>query len=186
MLAERCRKPMLAPAASARYDGFIMQPHGDTPASKRGHNQNARPDLTRFRRWREQTLPRASYLITPRFWTPAGLASVQAQANSRRAALKSFEPLLTGLAHSPRRVHLAVATRTADYADVACLIHCRALMRDDPDYAEHRGKRVSMLILCDQAPPAVLDFAHRMRVRIMTASESPATISAPALPSADA
>jgi hypothetical protein len=163
-----------------------VQPQSEAPASAPDHAQRARPDLTRFRAWRERTLPRAAYQITPRFWTPARLAPVQAKADSLRAMVKSFEPVVTGIAYMPRAVYLAIATRTADYADVARLIHCRALMRDDPDYAEHRGKRVSMLILCDHAPLAVLDFARRARVRIIATSESSAAITAPVLPSADA
>jgi hypothetical protein len=40
-------------------------------------------------------------------------------------------------------------------------------MRGDGDYREHRGKRVSMLVLCDDCPPAVADFARRYRVRVI-------------------
>lgn len=82
--------------------------------------------------------------------------------------MKSFEPTLTGIAWTVRRPYLVIAMRAADYEHVAKLIHCRTLMRDDPDYAEHRRKRVSALILCDDAPRAVLDFARRVRVRIVT------------------
>jgi len=81
--------------------------------------------------------------------------------------------MLTGMAYAPRNVHLVIATRVGDYADVARLIHCRSLMRDDPDHAEHRDKHVSMVLLCDQVPPAIEDFARRHHVRIVARAAVP-------------
>jgi len=61
-----------------------------------------------------------------------------------------------------------IATRTANYEHVAKLIHCRVLMRDDPDYEDHHGKSVHSIVLCDDSPLAVRDFACQHRVRIVT------------------
>jgi hypothetical protein len=104
----------------------------------------------------------------PRFWTPAGHEQVQGITGSNRRANKSFEPGLTGMAWTASRLYLVFATHAADYEHVAKLIYCRILMRDDPDYAEQHGKHISALILCDDAPRAVLDFASRTRVGIVT------------------
>jgi hypothetical protein len=139
-----------------------------------------------FRRWREHGLPRASYRIAPRFWTTAGLTHAEGLADSRRRAVKSFEPMLTGIAWTPRRVFLVVAATVPSYEHVGRLIHCAALFRADPDYAEHRGKRVSMLLLCDDCSPAVADFACRQRVRVLARSASSGIDDASARQSADA
>lgn len=121
----------------------------------------------RFRLWRESTLPRAAYRVEPRFWTPAGRQRVEAWPDWQRRALKTFEPRVTGLAWTARRLYLVVATATGGYEHVAQLIHACALVRGDPDYIEHRGKRVSLLLLCDDCPSAVADFARRHRVRVV-------------------
>jgi hypothetical protein len=76
------------------------------------------------------------------------------------------EPRATGIASSAGRVHLVIVAGAADYGHVAKLIHARDLMRADPDYAEHRGKRVSMILLANKVEPAIADFAPRHRVRI--------------------
>jgi hypothetical protein len=99
---------------------------------------------------------------------------------------KRREPQLSGLAYTARALYLVVCASVASYEHVAKLIHCRALMRDDPDHAEHRGKRVFMLLLCDDCSPAVADFASRQRVRILTAPVSSGMGDASARESADA
>jgi len=55
----------------------------------------------------------------------------------------------------------------ASYEHVAKLIHCRALMRDDPDYFEHRHKGVYSILLCDDCPEAIRDFARRHHVPVI-------------------
>jgi hypothetical protein len=140
----------------------------------------------RFRAWRERTLPRAAYQLQPNFWTLAGLAGAADLAPNLRRAVKRTEPQLTGLAYTAHRVYLTIVAGSATHEHVAKLIHCRALMRDDPDYAEQRGKRVSILLLCDDCSPAAADFARRQRVRILTAPASFSMGDASALPSADA
>jgi hypothetical protein len=148
----------------------ISEPH----ASLRNGSQPGGAVFDCFRRWREQSLPHASYRIAPRFWTPAGLTHAEALADSHRRAVKSFEPMLTGMAWTRRRVFLVVAATAPGYEHVGRLIHCAALFRADPDCAEQRGKRISMRLLCDDCPPAVADFARRHRVRVIASSAKPA------------
>ena len=81
--------------------------------------------------------------------------------------VKRGEPQITGFAYTTRRIYLVIVARIGSYEHVARLLHFRALFSDDPDYVEHRYKRVSMLILCDDCPPAALDFARRHHVRVI-------------------
>ena len=140
----------------------------------------------RFRAWRERTLPRAAYQLQPNFWTPAGRAGAAELAPNLRRAVKRTEPQLTGLAYTAHRIYLVIVAGSATHEHVAKLVHCRALMRNDPDYADQRGKRVSMLLHCDDCSPAVADFASRQRVRILIAPISSAMGDASARQSADA
>jgi len=160
-------------------------PHEPTtcfgPLSHRQH-----PAFARFRAWRERTLPHASYQIAPAFWTPAGLQYAATVDPIVAPSVKRREPTVTGLAYTARTIHLVACTRDAGYEQIAKLIHCRALMRDDPDHAEHRGKRMFMLLLCDDCSPAVADFARRQRVRILIAPVSSAMGDPSARQSADA
>ena len=139
----------------------------------------------RFRTWRERTLPHAAYQLQPNFWTPAGLAGAAELTPNLRRAVKRSEPQLTGLAYTAHRIYLVIVASSATHEHVAKLIHCRALMRIDPDHADQRGKRVSMLLLCDDASPAVADFASRQRVRTLTTLASSGTGDASELPSDD-
>ena len=132
-----------------------------------------------FRTWRERALPRGAYRIEPRFWTQAGLQFAEGQPDWQRRALKSFEPRVTGMAWTNGRLYLVIATATATYEHVAQLMHARALLRADPDYIEHRGKRVSMFLLANKVEPAIVDFARRYRIRVLArdaARESAAPI----------
>ena len=111
-------------------------------------------------------MPDASYQIGPAFWTVAGLKYAATVDPIIVASVKRREPQLTGLAYTARAIYLVVAAGAANYEHIAKLVHCRALMRADPDYIEHRGKRVSMVMLCDDCPAVVADFARRHRVRV--------------------
>ena len=144
-----------------------------TPAKPRGNSAMA----VRFRIWRERTLPHAAYRLEARFWTPEGLRSAEPLPVWQRRAAKNFEPRVTGIAWTSHRLHLVIATAAATYDHAAQLIHARALIRADPDYSEHRGKRVSMVLLADEVDPSIADFCRRQRVRILTQCEklSPAT-----------
>ena len=121
----------------------------------------------RFRIWREGTLPHASYQIAPAFWTVAGFKYAATVDPVIVAAVKRREPGITGLAYTGRAVYLVVVAGAATYEHIARLTHYRALMRRDPDYQEHRGKRVSAIVLCDSCGAAVRDFARRSRVRVI-------------------
>jgi hypothetical protein len=148
----------------------MLELHDEPSVSSCGNVRRANPMLARFRAWRECAAPRAAYQLIPRFWTPAGRELAQDMTEANRRANKSFEPSLTGVAWTARRLLLVIATRTANYEHVAKMVHCRSLVREDPDYAEHQGKRISALILCDDAPRPVLDFARRARVSIVAAA----------------
>jgi hypothetical protein len=122
-------------------------------------------------------LPHASYQISPCFWLDASLKRGADVDPMLLPALKRREPQITGLAYGERAIWLVVVAGTATYEHIARLMHCRALMREDPDHAEHRDKRVSMVMLCDDCSPAVLDFARRHRVNVITqAGQIPAGI----------
>jgi hypothetical protein len=136
-----------------------------TPVAARSHARGA--IYARFREWRAHTLPDASYQLGPAFWTVAGLKYAATVDPIIVPSVKRREPQLTGLAYTARAIHLVVVAGAATYEHVARLIHCRALMRDDPDYQEHRGKSVKLVMLCDYCPPAVADFARRHRVRVL-------------------
>ena len=82
-----------------------------TPAKLSGNPATA----VRFRIWRDRTLPRASYQIEPRFWTPARLQFAKGKPDWQRRALKSFEPRVTGMAWTCGRLYLVIATNTAAY-----------------------------------------------------------------------
>ena len=73
-----------------------------------------------------------------------------------------------------RRLYLVIAAAAATYEHAAQLIHARALLRADPDYIEHRGKRVTMILLANKVEPPIADFARRQRVRILIAPVSSA------------
>jgi hypothetical protein len=109
----------------------------------------------------------ASYQLAPSFWTPAGLRRWASLAATELPVAKRTEPQVTGLAWTAQTLFLVMAARDATYEHAARLIHCRALVRDDPDHAEHRDKRVSMILLCADCPPAVADFARRHRIRVI-------------------
>jgi hypothetical protein len=141
-----------------------------TPAKLSGNPAMA----VRFRIWRERTLPRAAYRIEPRFWTQAGLQFAEGKPDWQRRALKSFEPRVTGIAWTSSRLYLVIATNTAAYEHAAQLMHARALLCADPDYAEHRGKCVSMILLANKVEPAIADFARRQRVRVIASDAPPA------------
>lgn len=145
----------------------------DPSASVAARSQSRGAIYARFRAWREHTLPHASYQLAPAFWTSAGLKYGSGFDAVMLPAVKRREPQLTGLAYTARAVYLVVVAGAAAYEHVARLIHCRALMRGDPDYFELRGKRVSMILLACTIESPVADFARRSRVRIVTQCAPP-------------
>ena len=151
-------------------------PHDPSPPAV-GRSHREHPSFARFRAWRERAMPIASYRIAPAFWTPAGLLYRATFDPIVWPVIKRREPTITGLAYTPRALYLVVVARSPSYEHAAKLIHCRALARDDADYAEHRGKRVKLLVVCDDCPPAVADFARRYHVRVIAqGAQTPAQI----------
>jgi hypothetical protein len=147
----------------AVLDGIPHDPRQPAaPTSRKEH-----PAYGRFREWRSRTLPHASYRLACAFWTRAGRQRWSDLDSRTLRVAKQTEPQLTGIAWTARTVHLVACARVAAYEQIAKLIHCRALMRDDPDYHEQRDKRVSLVMLCDDCPPALLDFARRHRVSVI-------------------
>ena len=67
----------------------------------------------RFRIWRERTLPHAAYRLEARFWTPAGRQFAEGLPDWQRRACKNFEPRVTGIAWTSRRLYLVIATAAA-------------------------------------------------------------------------
>ena len=110
---------------------------------------------------------RADYQLAANFWTPTSLARTVGLAEHECRMVKRGEPQITGFAYTTRRIYLVMVARIGSYEHIARLLHVCALVSDDPDYVEHRYKRVSMLILCDDCPPAALDFARRHHVRVI-------------------
>jgi len=179
------RNWMLGSTDEIYFAGVSKECRHDLPTSHAMRSNSRGRVYVRFRAWRERHLPDASYQIAPAFWTSAGSKYAASVEPILVPAVKRREPQLTGLAHTERAIYLVVVARAATYEHVARLIHCRALMRDDPDYQEHRGKRVSMLMLCDECAPGVADFAHRQRVRTLTTGISRSTYHPPTLSSSD-
>jgi hypothetical protein len=154
---------------AARYADRMFAPangESPTPSTPRSHNANA--TAARFREWRVSELPRCSYQMAPAFWTPARLKQLQGTDAAEMRMYKRREPQITGLAYTHSRIFLVMAATVATYEHVAKLIHCRALMRRDPDYFEHLGKRVYSILLCDDCPEAIRDFARRHHVQVLT------------------
>jgi hypothetical protein len=131
--------------------------------------------LARFRAWRERTLPAASYQLEPAFWTPARRRSLSRYDAATLGALKRREPQVTGLAYTNGAVYLVIAAAKATYAHVAKLMHCRDLIRRDPDYAAHRDKRIVLVLLCDECPRKDAEFARRIQIDILAVNTARAT-----------
>ena len=121
----------------------------------------------RFRIFRERTLPSAAYRIEPRFWTAAGRRFAEGLSDSQRRACKTFEPRVTGIAWTSRRLYLVIAAAAAAYEHAAQLLHARELIRADEDYTEHKDKRISLILLTDKAEWPIADFCRRHRVQVV-------------------
>jgi hypothetical protein len=141
------------------YDPFL-------PPAALGTNGGAA--IARFRALREMAWPRASYKLHPHFWTPAGRRRCSSFDPMIWPVAKTSEPMLTGMAWTARNVYLVVVAFTARYEQIGRLIHCQSLIRRDPDYVEHRGKRVLSILFCDSCSLLLADFARRHKVRIAT------------------
>src|SRR5712692_5623180 len=96
-----------------------------------------------------------------------GIARAAGSAERERRMIKNWEPRLTGMAYSEREVfQIEVAGKlTAEH--VGRLLYLADLWLRDPDYLEHRSKRVHLVRLVRGADLALLDFARRRRSRVL-------------------
>ena len=120
-----------------------------------------------FRAWREREHPRSSYQIAPPLWRPEWQSQAEDAREPMRRALKNWEPRLTGMAYSDRIVHLVQVVDELRAEQIGRMLYLADLFRRDPDYAEHRSKRVHLVMLARKAAPSVLDFARRRRIRVV-------------------
>jgi hypothetical protein len=120
-----------------------------------------------FRAWREREHPRSSYQIAPHLWRPEWQSQAEGAREPMRRALKNWEPRLTGMAYSGSALYLVEVVAELNAEQVGRLLYLADLFRRDPDYAEHRSKRVHLVMLARKAAPSVLDFARRRRIRVV-------------------
>jgi len=123
-----------------------------------------------FRAWREREHPRSSYQIAPPLWRPEWQSQAEDAREPMRRALKNWEPRLTGMAYSDRIVHLVQVVAELRAEHIGRMLYLADLFRSDPDYGEHRSKRVHLVILARKVAPSVLDFARRRRIRVVVSS----------------
>ena len=120
-----------------------------------------------FRGWREREHPQSSYQIAPAVWRPEWQSQAEGVRDRTRQALKNWEPRLTGMAYSDRIVHLVQVVDELRAEQIGRMLYLADLFRGDPDYAEHRSKRVHLVMVARKAAPSVLDFARRRRIRVV-------------------
>ena len=137
-------------------------------------HSSGRTPWERFREWRAETLPHAHYQLEQRFWTPGGLRRYRHLDPALRRGSKYREPTVTGLAYDAETVYLVIAAAKPSHGHAAKLTQCRRLMRRDHDWDAHQGKRIVLVLLCDECPPNVAEFARASRIQIVTAAPTPA------------
>ena len=123
-----------------------------------------------FPAWRERECPQSSYQISPPVWRPEWQSQAEGVRDRTRQALKNWEPRLTGMAYSDRIVHLVQVVDDLRAEQIGRMLYLADLFRGDPDYAEHRSKRVRLFMLARKVAPSVLDFARRRRIRVLVLS----------------
>ena len=74
------------------------------------------------------------------------------------------------MAYSDRIVHLVQVVDELRAEQIGRMLYLADLFRRDPDYAEHRSKRVHLVMLARKAAPSVVDFARRRRIRVVVSS----------------
>lgn len=135
-----------------------------------------------FRAWREREHPRASYQIAPRVWRPESYAQLGGCADANRRAMKNWEPRLVGMAYSDRDVYLVEIANELSAEGIGRLLYLVDLWRRDPDWVEHRSKRLHLVMLVRGATADLIDFARHRKIRVMmlgaeTRAEAPAASS---------
>ncbi len=120
-----------------------------------------------FRDWRAREHPRTCYQIAPRVWRPESFAQFEGVADSNLRAIKNWEPRLTGFAYSDRDAYLVEVATELSAERVGRLLYLVDLWRRDPDWSEHRGKRVHPVMLVRDATADLIDFARQRRIRVV-------------------
>jgi len=136
----------------------------ETPAAKA--RAAAGWTFAAFREWRGREHPRTSYQIAPRVWRPESRAAVAAGVNAPKPAMKNWEPRLTGFAYSDRDMYLVEVAAELSAEHVGRVLYLVDLWRRDPDYGEHRGKRVHVVMVVRGATADLIEFARRRRIRV--------------------
>jgi hypothetical protein len=71
------------------------------------------------------------------------------------------------MAYDDRRIFLIEVASELTAEHVGRLLFMVDLFRRDPDYVEHRGRRVRLVMLVREATAAVIDFARRRKIRVV-------------------
>jgi hypothetical protein len=120
-----------------------------------------------FRAWREREHPQSSYQIGPHVWWPErsnGAVVVEYRINP---AMKNWEPRLTGFAYSDSDVYLVEVAAVLSAEHIGRLLYLVDLWRRDPDYLQHRNKRVHVVAIVREATDDLIAFARRRRIRVV-------------------
>jgi len=120
-----------------------------------------------FREWREREHPRTSYQIAARVWHPENRAAIAGVTGAPNSAMKNWEPRLTGFAYSDRNVYLVEVAAELSAERVGRVLYLVDLYRRDPDYAEHRSKRVHVVMIVRGATADMIAFARRRHIRVI-------------------
>ncbi len=93
--------------------------------------------------------------------------------------MKNWEPRLTGFAYSDGDAYLVEVAAELSAEIIGRMLYLVDLWRRDPDYIEHRGKRVHVVTLVRATTTDLIDFARRRRIRVVLL-RGEATAGAPA------
>jgi hypothetical protein len=76
------------------------------------------------------------------------------------------------MAYSDSAVFLVEVVGELTAAKIGKVLYLADLFGRDPDYLEHRGKRVRLVVLSRECTASLLDFARRRRPRRLAARRS--------------
>lgn len=120
-----------------------------------------------FRAWREREHPKSSYQIGPHVWRPERCDGGAVVEHRMNPAMKNWEPRLTGFAYSDSDVYLVEVAAVLSAEHIGRLLYLVDLWRRDPDYLQHRNKRVHVVAIVREATGDLIDFARRRRIRVV-------------------
>jgi hypothetical protein len=143
----------------------VSEPRSEKPAARLAARSGWQ--FAVFRAWRERDHPRTAYLIAPAVWRRESRLQAEDASKSARRALKNWEPRLTGAAYSARDVYLVEVVGKLSAEHIGRMLYLADLFRVDADYAEHRSKRVHLVMVVREAAPSVFEFARRRRIRVV-------------------